>query len=222
MGVSPEFTHSGASPVSLCNLCGILPRETGAQCKPCYRERKRNYYRDWSRQCKEYLGGKCADCELTLADGEYLFSFWSRPQLALPRRFASVTLSPETKTLLDQTTLVCANHWELRTHPSPPRRASAKTRMIELLGGACARCGLPWDPSLTTALFDIHHEDPQIKLFNPAAYGVSNEALLREVSHCTLLCKNCHRHEEMEQRQRNWAAEREALLRACAKNPIPI
>jgi 5-methylcytosine-specific restriction endonuclease McrA len=65
-------------------------------------------------------------------------------------------------------------------------KAARRNRLIEILGGKCARCG-------TTENLEFDHVDPSTKKFTVSA-GLSRAwgALVEEAAKCQLLCKPCH------------------------------
>ncbi len=69
------------------------------------------------------------------------------------------------------------------------RWVDRKRKAIELLGGACQKCG--YNKCLISLVF--HHNDPKQK--DHCWYSVSRgtwEDVLKEIRKCTLLCRNCH------------------------------
>ena len=71
------------------------------------------------------------------------------------------------------------------------RKYRAKRRAVDLLGGACSRCG--WDEHI--AGFQFHHPDPTVKEANVGrlmAHGKPWEKIEVELTKCVLLCANCH------------------------------
>ena len=72
------------------------------------------------------------------------------------------------------------------------RRHTRKAKLVELLGGACMRCG--YKRSLSA--LEFHHRDEGTKEFNISGTrlaAVAWERLLAEVGKCDLLCSNCHK-----------------------------
>lgn len=65
-------------------------------------------------------------------------------------------------------------------------KAARRNRLIEMLGGKCARCG-------TTENLEFDHIDPSAKVFGVCA-GLSKawDVLVEEAAKCQLLCKPCH------------------------------
>jgi 5-methylcytosine-specific restriction endonuclease McrA len=65
-------------------------------------------------------------------------------------------------------------------------KAARRNRLIEMLGGRCARCGI-------TENLEFDHIDPPTKEFAISA-GLSRswDALVEEAAKCQLLCKPCH------------------------------
>lgn len=61
--------------------------------------------------------------------------------------------------------------------------------MREKLGNVCSRCGFDGP----TCCYDVHHPDPSRK--DPDFLRIRNwsrERIIKEVSKCQLLCRNCH------------------------------
>jgi 5-methylcytosine-specific restriction endonuclease McrA len=65
-------------------------------------------------------------------------------------------------------------------------RQARRARLIEMLGGCCARCGATTD-------LEFDHIDPSTKVFGVCA-GLSKawRILVAEAAKCQLLCKPCH------------------------------
>lgn len=76
-----------------------------------------------------------------------------------------------------------------KLHVTKSRRKT-KTRLVELFGGRCIRCGYDRCP----AVLQFHHRDPATKSFGIAAKGMTRkwEVLVAEAEKCDLLCANCH------------------------------
>jgi len=75
-----------------------------------------------------------------------------------------------------------------------PGRLERKMKLIELLGGACKKCGY----AVSAAALDFHHRDPEQKehAVSHLLYHARNFAkALEEARKCDLLCSNCHREE---------------------------
>jgi hypothetical protein len=70
-------------------------------------------------------------------------------------------------------------------------RRRTKTRLVELHGGRCIRCGFAGH----VAALVFHHRDPTGKAFAISVDGVPRawERLVEEAAKCDLLCANCHR-----------------------------
>lgn len=82
--------------------------------------------------------------------------------------------------------------WSLcKPHYRAKRRRVIRAVCIEYLGGACARCGGSFPPSV----YDFHHRDPSKKENDPSTLVdiASVETIAAEVEKCELLCANCHR-----------------------------
>ena len=73
-------------------------------------------------------------------------------------------------------------------------RRNRKIRLINMLGGKCARCGY----SRCFRALDFHHVDRSTKEFNLSnlGYTCSWDRLVKEAAKCELMCANCHREEE--------------------------
>lgn len=68
-----------------------------------------------------------------------------------------------------------------------------KEEFVALLGSKCVMCGLSY-PEEPACVFDIHHEDPSTKEYNPSKLKMmSKEKIEHELKKCVLLCSNCHR-----------------------------
>lgn len=70
-------------------------------------------------------------------------------------------------------------------------RRRTKTRLLELHGGRCIRCGYAGH----VAALVFHHRDPSTKAFAISVDGVPRawHRLVDEAAKCDLLCANCHR-----------------------------
>jgi len=65
-----------------------------------------------------------------------------------------------------------------------------KIEIIEALGNKCKDCNKKFHP----ALYDLHHTDPKLKLFEWKDLRKKSKAdAWKEASKCILLCGNCHR-----------------------------
>ncbi len=64
-----------------------------------------------------------------------------------------------------------------------------KAWIVDVLGGGCIRCGY----SACLHALDVHHADPEVKDDNFRRMSAwSRDRILKEISTCVLLCKNCH------------------------------
>ncbi len=66
-----------------------------------------------------------------------------------------------------------------------------KLRLIEEMGGQCARCGY----RANHAALEFHHTEPDSKAFQLDLRSLSNRAWARirdEITKCELVCANCH------------------------------
>ena len=73
-------------------------------------------------------------------------------------------------------------------------RWALKRRIVEYLGGACARCRVTPERLGHVAAFDCHHLDPRTKRFNICGnHCRSWETIRAELDKCQLLCACCHR-----------------------------
>lgn len=69
------------------------------------------------------------------------------------------------------------------------RKYIAKKRAVDLLGGACSRCG--WNENI--AALQFHHLDPNEKDFTIGRFLHKSWSFLEaELKKCVLLCANCH------------------------------
>ena len=69
-------------------------------------------------------------------------------------------------------------------------RKRRKDQLVEMLGGACSRCGYTGPSSA----FDFHHRDPSLKEFSiNRGVTLSWSKIEKEIEKCDLLCANCHR-----------------------------
>ncbi len=66
-----------------------------------------------------------------------------------------------------------------------------KEKLIQIKGGKCEYCGRLFDGS-NQCIFDFHHVGND-KLFIIAPYNRPFDALVEEVSKCSLVCATCHR-----------------------------
>ena len=70
------------------------------------------------------------------------------------------------------------------------RRRMQKTKVVEILGGKCVRCG--WAEHQSGLI--PHHVDPSTKSFSIGSMGTvyAWDRILAEAKKCILLCANCH------------------------------
>lgn len=68
-----------------------------------------------------------------------------------------------------------------------------KIMLIQQLGGKCDKCSLEYN-GRNGAVFEFHHDDPEIKLFGLGKQltNKSFAVLKDEADKCQLLCANCH------------------------------
>lgn len=79
------------------------------------------------------------------------------------------------------------------------RNAEVKLKLQELLGGKCVKCGND-DPRL----LDFDHIDPMTKtMMLSQKLHLPWERLVEEARKCQLLCANCHRIKNIEQKELN-------------------
>lgn len=68
-----------------------------------------------------------------------------------------------------------------------------KARVVELLGGKCAHCGIVEEPYL----YDIDHIDPKLKTIKNISFVIQRRAesfwIDEVLNRCQLLCVRCHR-----------------------------
>lgn len=78
---------------------------------------------------------------------------------------------------------ICHNKYTIK------RQKDSRNKAISYLGGKCVNCGY----DKYTCSLDIHHIDPTLK--DPSfkrMRGWKWERILKEISNCTILCRNCH------------------------------
>lgn len=77
-------------------------------------------------------------------------------------------------------------------------RHDRKRKLIEAFGGACIRCGY----NRCLWALEFHHIEKGVKSFSLSllGYTCSWDRLIEEASKCELLCSNCHREKEYEER----------------------
>jgi hypothetical protein len=73
------------------------------------------------------------------------------------------------------------------------RGKNRKKKVIEMMGGKCARCGY----CRNYAALEFHHLDPSKKEINISGNGIKGswKRLMAELQKCILICSNCHREE---------------------------
>jgi predicted HNH restriction endonuclease len=74
------------------------------------------------------------------------------------------------------------------------RSRKIKGEFITSQGSKCSICETPYTGK-NASMFQFHHNDPNIKIFNITLNSISNESLkeLREeLAKCSLICSNCH------------------------------
>jgi hypothetical protein len=76
-------------------------------------------------------------------------------------------------------------------------RRRRKKEFVELLGGACQKCGY----SKCLWALDFHHRDKNEKGFSIGKQLAckSKATVLEELKKCDLLCRNCHAEAEFEE-----------------------
>ena len=66
-----------------------------------------------------------------------------------------------------------------------------KSRLVEMMGGQCMRCGY----ARNLSALEFHHRDPSRKSFQLDARTLANRRWAQvetEAAKCDLLCSNCH------------------------------
>ncbi len=93
---------------------------------------------------------------------------------------------------------VCKNVFNNQVYQSykaqQKRGRERKIKLIEIMGGACLRCGY----AANYAAMELHHVEPEAKLFTLDLRSLSNRSWnvsLKEAQKCMLLCSNCHAEE---------------------------
>lgn len=85
--------------------------------------------------------------------------------------------------------------WLCAGHYTKVRRYRTKKRAVDLLGGACVRCG--WNENIVALQFHHKNDDKEFSIANGA--NKSWERVKDEVAKCELLCANCHNIEHSNQ-----------------------
>ncbi len=68
-----------------------------------------------------------------------------------------------------------------------------KIQYINLMGGACEKCGLKLEDS-HYAVYEFHHKFGEKKDYNWTKLRLrSDKSVVEELAKCSLLCANCHR-----------------------------
>lgn len=77
------------------------------------------------------------------------------------------------------------------------RKVARKQRAIEMLGGACSKCGY----NKCIAALEFHHTDPSTKTSAIKELAMMSWVkIANEAKKCVLLCANCHREVHWEER----------------------
>lgn len=85
----------------------------------------------------------------------------------------------------------CRKHYQLIMN------RQRKARLVQMLGGKCCRCKREYP----LAVYDFHHIDPETKSFELGSKLLNKwESVKAEAAKCQLLCANCHRIIDAEQR----------------------
>lgn len=82
-----------------------------------------------------------------------------------------------------------------RKQQSKNRRNNRKCELIEMMGGACANCGIKLGNKWPSACFDFHHEGEKEVNISKLIHSWKTKygQLVKELHKCILLCSNCHR-----------------------------
>lgn len=97
-------------------------------------------------------------------------------------------------------------------------RRRTKQQAVDLLGGACSRCGY----SKCLDALEFHHTDPTAKEMRISSYLAGWERLRKELSKCVLLCANCHREVHAEWKEKKVADQERALAANRQKKSIEV
>lgn len=85
----------------------------------------------------------------------------------------------------------CENHREIATKLRVENRKNKKSKVIEILGFKCIKCGIQSDD---TIIFDVHHNNPEIKTETLSnLMSRSFKRIEKELIDTSLICCNCHR-----------------------------
>jgi hypothetical protein len=79
-------------------------------------------------------------------------------------------------------------------HSQTVRALKRKLQLIEMMGGACEKCGY----NTNISALHFHHQDSYQKSFKLGMRTLSNrswESIQEEAKKCVLLCANCHAEE---------------------------
>jgi hypothetical protein len=179
--------------MKICSTCKIDHSEKGRHCARC-----REYFAGKSSgyAAKRRLLGLCIRCgEVPPEDGKAT----CRSCLAQARVFGA---QQRAKKRVDgecrcgdlvvegqRMCLPCINKMNLHF---VQRRYKKKMAAIDVLGGACADCGLT---GAIPDVYDFHHIDPLQKEGSVARMISTRpwDDVLVELAKCALLCSNCHR-----------------------------
>lgn len=88
----------------------------------------------------------------------------------------------------------CKNTYQPNTHYKyqKARAMDRKTKLIELKGGKCIKCGY----SKCIKALEFHHLDPsqkEMKMDSRNLAGTNLKKIMAEIDKCVLVCSNCHR-----------------------------
>ena len=92
-----------------------------------------------------------------------------------------------------------------------------KTKIVELMGGKCEKCG--YDKNY--AALDLHHTDPSTKKYLlREMIKKSWKIITQEIQKCELLCKNCHAEHHYPQWNKNNVRQHNTYAKAMNERPI--
>jgi hypothetical protein len=83
-----------------------------------------------------------------------------------------------------------------QVHYRAARYRAIKSALVEVMGGACGKCG----GEFPIAVYDFHHVGDKSDSPGELISNASVERIAEEVSRCVLLCANCHRIEHYDER----------------------
>lgn len=161
----------------LCKASGCKNEAANNQllCSSCRKiANKKHYQKKKNVQVERYIPQetrKCSNCELTKDINEY------RLGSDRTRRYLCIKCENEK-----------SREYAKDKNSAPNIRRYWLYR--QKLGKACMYCGYdkPW-------ALDFHHKDPSTKDINLSSIGKfeSEEAALKEIEKCDIVCSNCHR-----------------------------